>query len=348
MTQPIVGRCFVGDCRDGMRQMINDGLCVQTIVTSPPYWRLRDYGVPGQIGLEDSPQEFVDTMVEVFALARDLLADDGTLWLNLGDTYANDQKWGGSTGGKHVKALHGATGIGRKKLTSGLRPKNLIGVPWRVALALQNDGWILRQDIIWHKPNPMPESVSDRCTKAHEYFFLFSKSEKYYFDQHSIREPAADRETKPFPAGWAVGDGPHDAISHNTPVQRSKRDSFAYSGKYAVGKYDPKHNPQFRPERENLVAHSKWRNKRSVWTVATEGYSDAHFATFPQALIEPCILAGSRPGDIVFDPFMGAGTTAKVAQALGRHWMGCELNPDYLALQADRVRQGGLILEIKA
>lgn len=184
-----MNKVFFGDCRDTMRDLIARGVKVQMCVTSPPYFGLRDYGHAGQLGLEKTPAEYVAAMVEVFALVRELLADDGVLWLNLGDSYANDAKCGGSTGGKHVQALHGDSGIGRGKKTTGMRPKNLLGIPWRVALALQEDGWNLRQDIIWHKPNPMPESVTDRCTKAHEYIFLMSKRERYYFDHTAIQEP---------------------------------------------------------------------------------------------------------------------------------------------------------------
>ena len=302
---------FFGDCRDTMRALIAQGVKVQMCVTSPPYFGLRDYGHPGQIGLEATPSEFVAAMVEVFELVREMLADDGVLWLNLGDSYANDAKWGGSTGGKHVQALHGDSGIGRGKKTTGMRPKNLLGIPWRVALALQEDGWNLRQDIIWHKPNPMPESVTDRCTKAHEYIFLLSKSARYYYDAEAVKEPAQ----------------PHKGIVLDN------RDSGTGKARGMNGQSD---------RQGNFEAVDGNRNKRSVWTVATHPYSGAHFATFPPALIEPCILAGSRPGDTVLDCFFGSGTTGQVAGNLGRQWIGCELNPDYAALQDQRVAQGGL------
>jgi len=347
--------CYLGDSRTVMRGLIAAGVRVQCIVTSPPYWGLRDYGVGGQLGLEPTMNEFLANMVDVFELCRQLMVDDGTLWLNMGDAYANDGKWGGSTGGKHVKALHGDTSVGRAKTSTGLRPKNLMGQPWRLAFALQDAGWNLRQDIIWHKPNPMPESVRDRCTKSHEYLFLMTKGERYYFDSDAMREPAVygptptgvgfghGFEEQPkarvrTPAGWDTGDGAHRELTG----RYSKRNSFARETKYSAGTHGK--TAQHRSDRKD-VDYSQTRNKRSVWTIPTQAYEGAHFATFPEALVEPCILAGSRPGDIVFDPFMGSGTVASVAQRLGRRWLGAELNPDYLALQAERTRQGGLCLE---
>jgi DNA modification methylase len=282
-----------GDCRDIMRKWIDMGIKVQTSVTSPPYFGLRDYGHEGQIGLENEVGDYVRNLVDVFALVRDLLCDDGTLWLNLGDSYSGS-KQGPSNGlnGEH-----------------GLKPKDLIGVPWRVAFALQADGWYLRQDIIWHKPNPMPESVKDRCTKNHEYIFLLSKKPHYYYDYDAIKEPVKE--------DWGT---------------RDRTD----------GKY---HN-----EGTGLQPHSgleksyEWANKRSVWTVTTKPFNGAHFATFPPDLIEPCVMAGSRVGDIVLDPFMGSGTTAAVADRLNRLYLGCELNPDYEKLQKERLKQRSLEL----
>jgi len=265
--------------------------------------------VDRQIGLEQTPEQYIAAMVEVFRAVRDVLADDGTLWLNIGDSYANDGKWGGSSGGKHAKALHGNTSIGRTKVTTGLKPKDLIGIPWMLAFALRADGWYLRQDIIWHKPNPMPESVRDRCTKAHEYVFLLSKSERYFFDSEAMKEPAVSKA--PSGNGFAGRQG----------------------GSERVG-----------PLSGGAGTDERWqqggnRNRRSVWTVATRPYKGAHFAVFPPALIEPCILAGSRPGDIVLDPFMGSGTTAAVALRHGRQFLGCELNAEYGALQAERINE---------
>jgi len=309
-----VNRCYVGDCRDSMRKLIAEGVRVQTCVTSPPYFGLRDYQVDGQLGLEATPQEFVNNMVEVFRLVRELLSDDGTLWLNLGDSYVSSATGGLSskpslmTGGRANQIAGSAR---PNKLGFGLEPKQLIGIPWRVAFALQADGWYLRQDIIWHKPNPMPESVTDRCTKSHEYIFLLSKSEKYYYDHEAIKEDAKWER-------WG-----------NQTVTKEQQGTAKWIGSKS---------------KDELQAIGK-KNKRSVWEVATQPYSAAHFATFPPALIEPCILAGAPVGGIVFDPFLGSGTTAQVAQALGRQWIGCELNPEYLNLQARRTAQRGLILE---
>lgn len=271
-----------GDCRDSMRRWVKEGVRAQTCVTSPPYFGLRDYGHDGQIGLEQTPEQYIAAMVEVFQCVKDVLADDGTLWLNIGDSYASyrDGKATPDTTRKESIGTLVPKGSARNRMAStfsgsGVKHKDLIGIPWMLAFALRADGWYLRQDIIWNKPNPMPESVRDRCTKAHEYMFLLSKSEKYFFDNEAIKEPAVDGET---------------------------------------------------------------RNRRSVWTVATRPYKGAHFATFPPALIEPCILAGSRPNDIVLDPFMGSGTTAVVAVKHGRRYIGCELNEEYGDLQDERIR----------
>ena len=293
----------IGDCLESLRAMPDQ--LAHCCVTSPPYFGLRDYGVDGQIGLEDTPQAFVARLVEVFREVRRVLRDDGTLWLNLGDSYANDGKWGGSTGGKATAALHGKTGIGRRKLHTGLKPKELIGVPWRVAFALQADGWYLRQDIIWHKPNPMPESVRDRCTKAHEYIFMLSKGPRYYFDADAMKEEAVGR-----PSG--------NKLRKSRPTQQAlQRGDQCGSVPWEGG---------------------ETRNRRSVWTVSTKPYKEAHFATYPPDLIEPCILAGCPVGGTVLDPFGGSGTTAGVAIKHGRRAILCELNPEYAALVPERVR----------
>lgn len=360
----LTNHCYQGDCRDVMRALIADGVRVQCIVTSPPYWGLRDYGVAGQLGMEPTLREFIANMVEVFDLCRELLANDGTLWLNMGDSYAGS--WGSqgrdysgvgetSLSARQIAASQRkASGTGKIR-DEGIKPKDLMGQPWRLAFALQDAGWWLRQDIVWHKPNPMPESVRDRCTKAHEYLFLLTKSEQYYYDQVAIREPAtygatptgvgfghgydADpKERVRVPAGWDTGEGGHRSMSG----RYSKRNSFARETKYTSGEHGQK--AQHRPDRED-VDYSQTRNRRSVWTIATKPYKGAHFATFPEDLVEPCILAGTRPGDIVFDPFMGSGTVASVAQRLGRRWLGAELNPEYIDLQAARTRQPGLMLE---
>lgn len=341
----------VGDCLALMQGMPDQS--VQTCITSPPYFGLRDYGMDGQIGLEQTPVQFVARLVEVFREVRRLLRDDGTLWLNLGDSYANDGKWGGSSGGKHARALHVATSIGRGKVTTGLKPKNMIGIPWRVAFALQEDGWYLRQDIIWSKPNPMPESVSDRCTKAHEYLFLLSKSPRYYFDHGAIREQAA-----PSSVARLSQDLEGQAGSNRVPGKtngnmkavggRSRRDMFARGGAVADHVLPGQAAAQHRSDRAADTFDTESRNKRSVWTVPTMPFKGAHFATFPERLIEPCVLAGSPAGGVVLDPFMGAGTTAVVADRLGRNWIGCELNPEYARMAEDRIRnvQTGLQLEV--
>lgn len=334
-----MNRVIFGDCRDTMRDLKAQGVRVQCCVTSPPYYGLRDYGHPGQIGLEKTPAEYVAALVEVFDGVRELLADDGVLWLNLGDSYANDAKLGGSSGGKHVQALHGNTGVGRGKKDTGLKPKDLVGAPWRVAFALQEAGWYLRQDVIWHKPNPMPESVTDRCTKAHEYLFLLSKSERYYFDADAIKERAVGENLHDLT-------GPGYAAPGQTPNtgNRSKRDSFKREASKRAEVIPGQTVGTHREDREESTYDTGMRNRRSVWTVATQAYSGAHFAVFPAALIEPCVLAGSRAGDVVLDPFMGSGTTAQVAQALGRQWIGCELNIEYAPLQQARTAQAALAI----
>ena len=327
-TETWFDRCHFGDAIDVLNRMAEAGVKVQTIVTSPPYWGLRDYGHPGQIGMEPTIGEFISKLRDVFDLCREVLADDGTAWVNMGDSYANDGKWGGASGGKHAKALHGNTGIGRKKVSTGLKPKDLIGQPWRLAFALQDAGWYLRQDIVWHKPNPMPEPVRDRCTKAHEYIFLLSKSERYHFDSEAIKEPVSGGANARRPGNKAPPKG--------APGNSAER-------KLALPGSGTKNNSSFDAA---MAVMPDARNKRSVWTVGSEPYSGAHFATFPTALIEPCILAGCPPGGIVLDPFFGSGTTGQVAQALGRRFIGIELNPEYKALQDERLRQPSLMLEV--
>lgn len=318
-----------GDCRDTMRRWAEQGMKAQMCVTSPPYFGLRDYGHEGQIGLEQTPEQYIAAMVEVFRCVRDVLADDGTLWLNIGDSYAGS--WG-NQGRKEVRGMqrpingemmqqvhdgrYPTTGskTGSLERTPGCKNKDLIGIPWMLAFALRADGWYLRQDIIWHKPNPMPESVRDRCTKAHEYIFLLSKSERYFFDSEAMKEPASDN-----PVSAARRNRADFSTVGTKAIQGT---GFGQSGKGMNAEYK-----------------GETRNRRSVWTVATRPYKGAHFATFPPALIEPCILAGSRPGDIVLDPFMGSGTTAAVAIQYGRQYLGCELNAEYGALQAERINE---------
>jgi len=274
---------------------------------------------------------------------RDVLADDGTLWLNIGDSYA------GYHGNKNAAYDAAPSNKGgyfenqRKTLVNhnGIKNKDLIGIPWLLAFALRADGWFLRQDIIWAKPNPMPESVTDRCTKSHEYIFLLSKSERYFFDSEAMKEPATKGASgSEFHTGKT---GEHQMGRSSTKPRTAGNKSHKY-----VTAYEGSDIEEHRTKAGLMkIAHVPFevRNRRSVWTVATVPYKGAHFATFPPALIEPCILAGSRPGDVVLDPFFGSGTTGMVAQNLGRRWLGCELNPAYGPLQDERLAQGGLILE---
>ena len=308
-----MNRCLIGDCRDGMAELIAAGVRVQMCVTSPPYWGLRDYGVAGQLGLEPTIAEYVANMVGVFRLVRKLLADDGTLWLNLGDSYGGSGK---GPDGERSHITNRAAGVAKPYTDDIVKPKDLCGIPWRVAFALQADGWYLRSDIIWAKPNPMPESVTDRPTKAHEYLFLLAKRERYYYDAAAIAEPAIS-------AGGV-------RVQPNHAGTQAQGIGCVPTGNQRPG---------------SVVEYGDTRNRRSVWTIATEAFPDAHFATFPQALVEPCIAAGSRVGDVVFDPFMGSGTVAQVAQDLGRHWLGCELSPEYARMIEKRTRQQGMLLE---
>lgn len=281
---------------------------IQCVVTSPPYWGLRDYGEDNQLGLEETPEEYVENMVRVFREVKRTLKDDGTLWLNLGDTYSA-QRWTKKgmdrTEGQPMNKMRDDWRAIAPTKKSGLPDKNLVGIPWRVALALQQDGWYLRQDIIWHKPNPMPESVTDRCTKSHEYIFLLTKSANYYYDAESIKEPAQNWGTRDR-SNFRKGTNDKLLIHHGL-----KDGNFAELG----------------------------RNKRSVWKITTKPYKDAHFATFPEELPTLCIKAGSRKNDIVLDPFFGSGTTGFVAQRLYRKWIGIELNPDYIKIANKRFVQ---------
>jgi DNA modification methylase len=361
-----------GDCRETMRRWKEQGIKAQTCVTSPPYYGLRDYGtakweggdadcehigarvnplkvggftgerlrkengtenekylsfkhkcpdcnavrVDSQIGLEETPDEYIKAMVEVFRCVWDVLEDDGTLWVNIGDSYCNSNGFARASAEYQREGRNNMPANDRKldKLhETGLKTKDLIGIPWMLAFALRADGWYLRQDIIWHKPNPMPESVQDRCTKAHEYIFLMSKSSKYYYDIEPIREPIKDSCDATIRAAARIQSGPVDIGNGQEMVERR-------------------------------YSEIKGANKRSVWTINTKPYAGAHFAVFPEELIEPCIMAGAPVNGIVLDPFMGSGTTAQVAQHLGRKYLGCELNPDYKPLQDKRISQ--LALEL--
>lgn len=305
-----------------MRQLISDGVKVQMCVTSPPYFGLRDYLVDGQLGQESTPEEFIANLVDVFRLVRELLADDGVCFVNIGDSYAG--YWGDKKAKEENRPSkadgHGFSMNARPKFHdafdgSGIKPKDLIGIPWMLAFALRADGWYLRQDIIWAKPNPMPESVTDRCTKSHEYIFLLSKSQKYYYNADAIKEGCKEVSTERAKSSW-------NPTKLNVGLNGPQNESFEVMGNRWV---------------------KEKANKRSVWTVPTKSYSGAHFATYPPELIIPCILAGSRVGDIVFDPFFGSGTTGETAERLGRKWIGCELNQQYKKLQDKRTEQVGMI-----
>jgi site-specific DNA-methyltransferase (adenine-specific) len=352
---------LVGDCIDMMRTLPDKS--VHTCVTSPPYFGLRDYGVEGQIGLEETPAEFIARLVDVFREVRRVLRDDGTAWVNMGDSYAS----GGRGGGGSFMAERGdgawqgkGEATGWRSAPAGLKHKDLMGMPWRLAFALQDDGWYLRRDIIWHKPNPMPESTRDRCTKAHEYLFLLSKSRRYHCDMRAIREPAAygptpsgvgfghgfDPVPKPrvtVPAGWdtSTGEGGHGTF-HKDGSARSNRDSFQREGSKREQAIPGQSKGTHRPDREPSSWDLLTRNKRSVWTVATHSFKGAHFATFPPDLIRPCILAGAPRGGLVLDPFGGAGTTSLVSMQEGRRSILCELNPEYAAMARARIEAAWL------
>jgi len=302
-----------GDCLEVLRTMPHES--VQCCVTSPPYWGLRDYGHDGQIGLESTPEAYVGRMVEVFREVRRVLREDGTLWLNLGDSYAgNGAISQAATEADKKTATVGALLNGSQRRVGtvpGLKPKDLVGIPWRVAFALQADGWYLRQDIIWHKPNPMPESVTDRCTKAHEYVFLMAKSQRYYYDAEAISEASKYPED-----------------NRKARQKASDYESMMGNGGQIRAVINPKGARSYAT-----------RNHRSVWTVCTKPYSGAHFAVMPPDLVKPCILAGCPEGGVVLDPFMGSGTVAAVAQDAGRRAIGIELNPEYCKLIAKRFKQ---------
>jgi DNA modification methylase len=331
-----------GDALELLRAMPDES--VHCCVTSPPYWGMRDYGIDGQLGLEATPVAYVERMVEVFREVRRVLRRDGTLWLNLGDCYATgagavgDHPGGGEQGArwrgdvdrhrddrrrapnseKQTAAAMGPQTQPNRMPISGLKPKDLVGMPWRVAFALQADGWWLRSDIIWAKPNPMPESVTDRPTKAHEYLFLFAKSRRYYYDAEAVAEPIAEQtEVDRVDSGRFTPDrGFPGATDHG-------------NGRLGA-------NPNGR------------RNKRTVWEIATAPFPAAHFATFPPALVEPCVLAGTAPGSTVLDPFAGAGTTGLVALRLGRSFIGLELNPRYVEMARRRIVDDAPLLNVSA
>jgi DNA modification methylase len=292
-----------------------DDESVNCVVTSPPYWGLRDYGIDGQYGLEETPEEFIENLVELFREIRRVLRDDGTVWLNLGDTYmgGGNNRGSDSTISDKQKTNKGAVGQCKKPKHPTIKPKNLIGIPWKVAFALQDDGWILRQDIIWHKPNPMPESVKDRCTKSHEYIFLLTKNKKYYYDNEAILEPISEVSIKRAEYGWDCD-----------------RPSTKNASMGGDGIHVEKMGTRF--------VNPKGKNKRSVWSVTTKPFKGAHFAVYPPQLIEPCILAGCPDGGVVLDPFSGSGTTGVVALNNNKNYIGIELNPEYATISHERIK----------
>lgn len=293
---------------------------VQCCVTSPPYWGLRDYGVEGQLGLEKTPDAYVERLVGIFAEVRRVLRTDGTCWVNLGDSYARDARKGQhkpGDSGKQAGVYDRGSGRASATMdftTSGFKPKDLIGIPWMVAFSLRKEGWYLRSDIVWAKPNVMPESVTDRPTKAHEYVFLLSKSERYFYDADAIREP---HTMKPQRRISPIEERPkHGGRQAHTEAGYRTRAALGFDG------------------------HPLGRNARTVWSINTKAYKGAHFAVFPEELPRRCISAGSRPGDVVLDPFAGSGTTGAVAKQLGREFIGIELNADYVALAEARLAVG--------
>ncbi len=338
-----------GDCRETLKNLPDRS--VQCVVTSPPYWGLRDYGVIGQMGMESTPQEYVENMVLVFREVRRVLCDDGTLWLNLGDSYAGSggagewskrkagkQEYAGPRGNMERGSGH-RWGGGNLPAVGDLKPKDLVGIPWMVAFALRADGWYLRQDIIWSKPNPMPESVSDRCTKSHDYIFLLTKKARYYYDAEAILEPVSPNTHMRVSQDIANQIGSYRAYGGNRANGPMK--AVIRTPKQTLSGTGIKNNDSFN---NSVVLPVEARNKRSVWTVTTKPYREAHFATYPPELIEPCILAGSKPGDTILDPFNGSGTTGAVAIKHHRNYIGCELNPDYIRLTHRRLAQVQLVL----
>lgn len=333
-----------GDWIDVLRTMEDES--VQCCVTSPPYWGLRDYGVSGQLGLERKPDEYIAKMVEGFREVRRVLRADGTLWLNIGDSYnAHQGKRTVHDKAGYKQTTNRGSCEAASRSTPTMKAKDLVGIPWMLAFALRADGWYLRQDIIWAKPNPMPESVTDRCTKSHEYLFLLSKSARYYFNQEAILEPVSvnthARLSQDVQAQIGSDRVPGNTNGNMKAVARAK-----VNGKYegTAKQNGQKRLAQAREAfREATGLHDGYfgdnRNKRSVWTVTTQPYSEAHFATFPPKLVEPCILAGCPEGGTVLDPFNGAGTTGLVATRLHRNYIGIELNQEYIAMAERRITE---------
>ena len=333
-----LNKIYNEECLGGLKKLPDNS--IDCCVTSPPYYALRDYGVDGQIGLEETPEEYIRKLTDVFMEVHRVLKPEGTLWLNIGDSY-------NGSGGNHKDTHKNDTGFqgnigvkygGKGAKVEGLKPKDLIGIPWMLAFSLRNAGWYLRQDIIWHKPNPMPESVTDRCTKSHEYIFLLSKSQKYYFDYEAISEPCADQNRTNYQSG-SRSNGENKDRNDNDLGERSK----LWKPRTKNCQYDGQQPNTMHLRREQGLPDKEYtvRNKRDVWSVNVKPDSVAHFATYPEELITPCILAGCPSGGVVLDPFMGSGTTARVARKLNRHFVGFELNPEYCKIIEKKIQVTG-------
>jgi DNA modification methylase len=335
MGAPMTVRILTGDCRSILKTLPSES--VHAVVTSPPYWGMRDYNVAGQIGLEENPGEWLKSLMVVFTEMRRVLRSDGVFWLNVGDCYAHDGKWGGETGGKQAYLPDSnRKRVGREKRTTGLKPKDLVGLPWRLAFALQAAGWWLRSEVIWHKLNPMPENVWDRPTRSHEQLFMLTKSQHYFYDWEAIQEAVTG-------GAHARKPGPN-SLARIDRVPTSKK--AAVTPKSANPGEGIKANTSFHAATGDLV---EFRNKRSVWPVASEPLRDGHYAAFPPGLIKPCIMAGCPAGGTVLDPFGGAGTTALVADRLKRNAILIELNPEYAAMARRRIEgDGGMFAQVAA
>lgn len=336
-----LNRCYCADALSGLKQLETGS--VNCCVTSPPYYGLRDYGIDGQIGLESTPEEYISRTVSVFREVWRVLHDDGTLWLNMGDTYAGSgmgaANYPNKTGEKQTTNKGSMSTTGRAGLRfDGIKTKDLMGMPWMLAFALRADGWYLREDIIWNKPNPMPESVRDRCTKAHEYFFLLSKSTHYYFDADAIKEPCVQNEMA---NGFRGGAYCNNKTFDNSAGGNRENHGNVKPKRYGGKKYTENSDVFFRTKSGSIYEFTGNRNKRDVWTVSPAHFKEAHFATFPPELIKPCILAGCPKGGTVLDPFMGSGTTLVTANELDRNCIGFDLNPDYCNM-ANRRRENAM------
>lgn len=344
-----IAEILIGDCLQQLRGLPDQS--VNCCVTSPPYFGLRDYGVEGQIGLEETPAEFIARLVDVFREVRRVLRNDGTCWVNMGDSYASKANGPLGAGGHTTDAPHVAirTAHARRssRIPNGFKHKDLMGMPWRLAFALQDDGWYLRQDIIWNKQNPMPESVRDRCTKAHEYIFLLSKSQRYYFDQQAILEPVSPNTHARLAQDVAAQIGSSRAnggakTNGNMKAVARKSNGVGWGHGTDSAERNRGRVKDNTSMDSALAIMPTERNKRSVWTVPTHSFRGAHFATYPPDLIRPCILAGAPRGGLVLDPFGGAATTALVAMQEGRRSILCELNPEYAQLGHARLAQAWL------